>query len=54
MTAIESSNFRKLPQERIEMTNPRRELTVGEDRRLNKLEAMADKLKRGEKSKTAI
>ncbi len=30
------------------MTNPRRELTAGEARRLYKLEAMADKFKHGE------
>ena len=43
-----SSNFRKLLQERIEKVNPRRELTAEENIRLNKLEAIADKLKRGE------
>lgn len=43
-----SSNFRKLLQERIEKTNPRRELTDEEAKRLNKLEAIAEKLKRGE------
>ncbi len=43
-----SSNFRKLLQEQIEKANPRRELTVEESKRLNKLEAIADKLKRGE------
>ena len=42
-----NSNFRKLLQERIEKTNPRRELTAEETKRLNKLEAIADKLKRG-------
>ena len=35
-------------QERIEKTNQRRELTAEETKRLNKLEAIADKLKRGE------
>ena len=40
--------FRKLLQERIEKTNPRRELTAEETKRLNKLEAIADKLQRGE------
>lgn len=43
-----SSNFRKLLQERIEKANPRRELTAEESKRLNKLEAIAEKLKRGE------
>ena len=35
-------------QERIEKANPRRELTAEETKRLNKLEGIADKLKRGE------
>ena len=35
-------------QERIEESNPRRELTVEETKRLTKLEAIAEKLKRGE------
>ena len=43
-----SSNIRKLQQEQIEKTNPRRELTAEEAKRLNKLEGIADKLKRGE------
>ena len=43
-----SSNFRKLLQERIDKANPRRKLTTEETQRLNKLETMADKLKRGE------
>jgi hypothetical protein len=43
-----SSNFRKLLQEHFEKTNPRRELTAEEAKRLAKLEAIADKLKRGE------
>jgi hypothetical protein len=43
-----NSNFQKLLQERIEKTNPRRTLTAEESKRLNKLETMADKLKRGE------
>jgi len=43
-----SSNFGKLLQERIEKANPRRELTDEEAKRLAKLEAIADKLKRGE------
>ena len=44
----QSSNFRKLLQERIEKANPRRELTTEETKRLNKLDAIADKHKRGE------
>jgi hypothetical protein len=43
-----SGDFRKLLQERIEIKNPRRELTTEEARRLAKLEVIADKLKRGE------
>ena len=43
-----SSNFRKLLQERIAKSNPRRKLTVDETKRLAKLEAIADKLQRGE------
>ena len=42
------SNIRKLLQERLENANPRRELTAEESKRLNKLESIADKLKRGE------
>jgi len=41
-----NSNFRKLLQERIEKANPRRKLTAEEAKRLAKLEAIADKLKR--------
>ncbi len=44
----QSNNFRKLLQERIEKANPRRELTAEETKRLNKLEGIADMLKRGE------
>ena len=43
-----SSNIHKLLQERIEKANPRRNLTAVESKRLAKLEAIADKLKRGE------
>lgn len=43
-----ASNFRQLLQERIEKANPRRNLTAVEAKRLAKLEAIADKLKRGE------
>ena len=47
-----NSNFRQLLQERIEKANPRFELTAEESKRLNKLEGIADKLKRGETCKT--
>ena len=43
-----SSNFQKLLQERIDKENPRRNLTAVEAKSLAKLEAIADKLKRGE------
>ena len=43
-----SSNLSKLLQDRIEQANPRRKLTTEEAKRLTKLEALADKLKRGE------
>ena len=43
-----SSDFRKLLQERIEKSNPRRQLTADETKRLSNLEAIADKLRRGE------
>ena len=43
-----SSNFRQLLQERIEKANPRHNLTAEEAKRLAKLEAIADKLKRGQ------
>ncbi len=43
-----SSNFRNFLQERIEKANPRSELTAEEAKRLTKLEAIADKLKRGD------
>ena len=43
-----SSNFRKLLQERIDKANPRRKLVKDETTKLAKLEAIADKLKRGE------
>lgn len=42
-----SSNTRMLLQGRIEKANPRRDLSTEESKRLNKLEAIADKLKRG-------
>ena len=43
-----SGYFRMLLQETIEKANPRRELTAEEAKRLAKLEAIAEKLKRGE------
>ena len=43
-----SGNFPKLLHERFEKANPRRALTYEEAKRLAKLEAIADKLKRGE------
>ena len=43
-----SGNFPKLLHERFEKANPRRALTCEEAKRLAKLEAIADKLKRGE------
>jgi len=43
----QSSNFSKLLQERMEKSNPRRELTAEEAKRLVKLDAIADKLRRG-------
>jgi hypothetical protein len=43
-----SRNFRQLLQERINNANPRRKLTSEEAKRLNKLEAIAAKLKREE------
>ena len=43
-----SSSFRQLLQERIEQANPRRKLTAEETKRFNKLEAIADTLRRRE------
>ena len=43
-----SGNFRKLLQERIGKSNPRRKLTAEEQRRLSKLEVIEAKLKRRE------
>ena len=40
------SRIAKLPQERIDKENPRHNLTAKETKRLNKLEAIADKLRR--------
>ena len=42
------SDFRKSLQEQIKKTNPRRKLYAEETKRLKKLEAIAEKLKRGE------
>ncbi|MDB0019995.1 hypothetical protein N9E07_06625 [Planktomarina temperata] len=42
------NNIRQLLQEQIEKANPRRQLTAEETKRLNKLETIAHKLKRGE------
>ena len=42
-----SGNFRKLLQERIKNTSPRRKLNAEETKSLSKLEATADRLKRG-------
>ena len=43
-----SSSIRQLLQERVEKANPRRDLTADKAKRLNKLEGIAEKLKRGE------
>ena len=43
-----SSNFRKLLQERLDKTNPRRKLVKDETTKLAKLKGIAEKLKRGE------
>jgi hypothetical protein len=42
------NNFRQLLQERLAKENPRRRLTAEETKRLNKLQAIAEKLKRDE------
>lgn len=44
----QSSNFCQLLQERISEASLRRQLTTKEAKRLDKLEAIAEKLKRGE------
>ena len=41
-------NFRQLLQEHIEKSNPRRKLSADETKRLNRLEGLANRLKRGE------
>jgi hypothetical protein len=43
-----NSNFHQLLQEQIEQANPSRELTAEATKRLNKLEGIANTLKRGE------
>jgi len=43
-----SSNFHKLLQQRIDKANPRRKLTAEETKRLARLEAIADNIKREE------
>ena len=43
-----SSSFRKSLKERIDKANPRRKLTTEEAKRLKKLEAIADKITRGD------
>ena len=43
-----NTNFRQLLQERFEKANQRRQMTTEETKRLNKLEAITDKFKRGE------
>ena len=43
-----NSGLQEFLRERIESQNPRRELTTEETKRLAKLEAIADKLRRGE------
>ena len=47
----QSEKANQLLQERIEKANPRRELTAEETKLINKLEGIADKLKRGENVK---
>ena len=47
----QSEKANQLLQERIETANPRRELTAEETKLINKLEGIADKLKRGENVK---
>ena len=45
-------NLSQLLQERIEKANPRRAPIAEETKRLNKLEAIAEKIKRGKTCKT--
>jgi hypothetical protein len=44
----QSSNYRKLLKDQIQNANPYRQLNIEKIKRLKKLEAIADKLKRGE------
>ena len=46
--AYRNSSILQLLQERLEKANPHRNLTADEAKRLDKLETIADKLKRGE------
>ena len=48
LTIKSSRNLRKLLQESLGKNNPRRKLSAEETKRFNKLEAIADKLRRGE------
>ena len=48
------SSIHQLLQERIEKANLCRELTAEESKRLNKLEGIADKLKRGENVQSSV
>lgn len=43
-----NSNFQKLLKERLDKANPRRTLTVEEQKRLAKLEEIVERLKRGD------
>ena len=44
-----SGNYRKLLQDQIDKVKPRRKLTAEEIKHLNRLEAIAAKLRRGKK-----
>ena len=48
------SNIRKLLLKQIDSKNPRRKLTAEEIKRLNKLEAIAEKLKRGKNVQSSV
>lgn len=48
-----NSDFRKLPQERIEKANPHRKLTVEEAKRLAKLEPIQQKMIEAKKNERA-
>ena len=49
-----STYFRKLLQEKVAKANPRRQLSAQETKRLDKLEAIADQLKRGENVQSSV